>query len=99
MRITIEVIPWLTDYLDPKPSGRASWDEDVSPGATVRDALLQLFSTRTKLAAVSYDRQTADLTSVVNLALNDRLLELVGGLDAALAEGDRLTLIPAYAGG
>ena len=97
--ITVEVIPWLTDYLAPRPTGRAAWEEEIPAGATVRDALVQLFATRPKLATVTYDHQTTDLTGVVNLALNDRLLELAGGLNASLADGDRLTLIPAYAGG
>ena len=97
--VTIEVIPWLTDFLDGRVSGRASWQEEVPVGSTVRELLGRLYATQPKLAATTYDRHGRDLTGRVNLILNDRLLELAGGLDAVLTDHDRLTLVPAYAGG
>ena len=97
--VTVEVIPWLTDYVDVKVSGRASWQEEMPTGSTVRDLLFQLHARHPKLAATTYDRDGRELTGHVNLIFNDRLLELAGGLDAVLTEHDRLTLVPAYAGG
>jgi molybdopterin converting factor small subunit len=46
-----------------------------------------------------YDAKTHRLPEHVDLVLNDRLLDLQGGLSAPLAEGDVLTFLPAHAGG
>jgi molybdopterin converting factor small subunit len=35
----------------------------------------------------------------VEVVLNDRLLDLQGGLDASLKPGDVVTFLPAHAGG
>jgi molybdopterin converting factor small subunit len=45
--------------------------------------------------------QTSDrsLPEHVEVVLNERLLDLQGGLDATLKPGDILTFLPAHAGG
>ncbi len=49
--------------------------------------------------ALLYDAQHQRLTEYVDVVLNDRLLDLQGGLDAALSPGDVLLFLPAHAGG
>ena len=46
-----------------------------------------------------YEVDQRRLPEHVEVVLNDRLLDLRGGLDAALAPGDVLTFLPAHAGG
>ncbi|SRR6266851_8540100 len=49
--------------------------------------------------AVLFDAQTQLLPEHVEVVLNDRVLDLQGGLDAVLHPGDTLTFLPAHAGG
>jgi molybdopterin converting factor small subunit len=46
-----------------------------------------------------FDRSTQSLPEHVELVLNDRLLDLQGGLDATVQGGDVLAFLPAHAGG
>jgi molybdopterin converting factor small subunit len=46
-----------------------------------------------------FDVEAHALPEHVEVVLNDRLLDLQGGLDAALEPGDVLTFLPAHAGG
>jgi len=49
--------------------------------------------------ALLFDTQAQALPEHVEVVLNDRLLDLQGGLAAVLRPGDVLTFIPAHAGG
>jgi molybdopterin converting factor small subunit len=46
-----------------------------------------------------FDVEATALPEHVEVVLNDRVLELQGGLDAPLQPGDVLTFLPAHAGG
>ena len=46
-----------------------------------------------------FDAQAQVLPEHVEVVLNDRVLDLQGGLDAVLQPGDTLTFLPAHAGG
>lgn len=97
--VNIELIPWLTDLLDQPQSRRVSWKEEISQEESVRCLLSRLHHSYPRLMAAVYSVEYGRLTGRVNLILNDRALELAGGLDATLREGDRLVLVPAYTGG
>ena len=49
--------------------------------------------------ALLYDAHAQLLPEHVEVVLNDRVLDLQGGLDAVLHPGDTLTFLPAHAGG
>lgn len=49
--------------------------------------------------ALLFDAQGQRLPEHVEVVLNDRVLDLQGGLNAVLNHGDVLTFIPAHAGG
>jgi molybdopterin converting factor small subunit len=49
--------------------------------------------------ALLFDRDAGRLPEHVEAVLNDRVLDLQGGLQAELHPGDVLTFIPAHAGG
>ncbi|MBI2953281.1 MAG: MoaD/ThiS family protein [Chloroflexi bacterium] len=99
IEIEIEVIPWLTELLDPPRAQRVKWREEIALGDPVCALLAVLNRSCPRLASAVYDPQAARLTGNAHIILNDRALELVGGLDALLHDGDRLVLVPAYVGG
>jgi molybdopterin converting factor small subunit len=49
--------------------------------------------------ALLFDRASQTLPEHVEVVLNDRVLDLQGGLDAVLNHGDVLIFLPAHAGG
>ena len=49
--------------------------------------------------ALLFDLQAQLLPEHVEVVLNDRVLDLQGGLNAVLQPGDTLTFLPAHAGG
>lgn len=49
--------------------------------------------------ALLFDREARRLPEHVEAVLNDRVLDLQGGLDAPLRAGDVLAFLPAHAGG
>jgi molybdopterin converting factor small subunit len=46
-----------------------------------------------------FDRENQSFPEHVEVVLNDRVVDLQGGVNAALREGDRLSFLPAHAGG
>jgi molybdopterin converting factor small subunit len=46
-----------------------------------------------------FDPRSQSLPEHVEVVLNDRVLDLMGGVEAPIAEGDVLTFLPAHAGG
>ena len=49
--------------------------------------------------AIALDPRTLEPTGQVSIILNGRLLELAGGMQAEVRDGDTITFLPAYAGG
>ena len=98
-RVRVEVLPWLTDFLSTGGSGRAAWEEEVAGACTLRELVEQLARRNPEFGHLIFDQEAGTVRSHVNVILNDSLLELVGGLEAAVGDGDRVTLLPAYTGG
>jgi molybdopterin converting factor small subunit len=65
---------------------------------TVGDLLASLVRSNSEYAHV-FDATTRSLPEHVEVVLNDRVLDLQGGLAACLKPGDVLTFLPAHAGG
>lgn len=74
-------------------------EEEVEPGATVRDLFQRLTERYPAFGELVYDTRQRELTGLVSVIINDRILELVGGLDTEIHHGDCILLLPAYAGG
>jgi molybdopterin converting factor small subunit len=66
--------------------------------ATVADLLTALPESDDRYAYL-FDRRTGALPEHVEVVLNDRVLDLQGGITAPLRAGDTLTFLPAHAGG
>lgn len=67
-------------------------------GTSVAIALTHLVGTDDRYA-ILFDAQAQVVPEHVEVVLNDRVLDLQGGLDAVLQPGDTLTFLPAHAGG
>jgi molybdopterin converting factor small subunit len=98
-KVKLQVFSWLTTALGAKD--RTSFVEvlEVQAGETVRHLFGRLAAEHQDFAKYVFDRDRQDLTGRVSVLFNDRVLELVQGLDTEIEDGDTITLIPAYAGG
>lgn len=66
--------------------------------SSVATALTRLVGADNRYALL-FDAQAQLLPEYVEVVLNDRVLDLQGGLNAVLQPGDTLTFLPAHAGG
>ncbi|RLI06553.1 molybdopterin synthase sulfur carrier subunit [Candidatus Bathyarchaeota archaeon] len=66
---------------------------DVREGATLLEALRALCSLRPSLS-VLFDTDTGDPRTNFLLLLNGRDVDVLGGLETKLSEGDELCIIP-----
>src|SRR5438552_13883008 len=70
----------------------------LDSGASVATTLRRLVDSDDRYALL-FDAHTQLLPEHVEVVLNDRVLDLQGGLNAVLHPGDLLTFLPAHAGG
>jgi molybdopterin converting factor small subunit len=73
-------------------------DVPVADGEHVGDVLARLVGGDDRLALL-FESDQQRLPEHVEVVLNERLLDLQGGLAATLRPGDVLTFLPAHAGG
>ena len=85
----------LPSVLAAQAEGNRSLD---AGGATVGEALTQVVSRFPALGPRLRDEK-GDLYPFVTLYLNDEDIRFLGGFDAALSDGDELSVVPAVAGG
>jgi molybdopterin converting factor small subunit len=97
--ITVEYIPWLSNQIQPGKAGRLVIRQPINDHETIRQLLDRMARSDPRLAANVFDLQSRDLHEHVAAVLNDRMIELAGGLDQPLQEGDTLTLLPTFQGG
>ena len=97
--VRLEAVSWLTPVFDAERRVRLKWEEEVEEGTTVRDLFKRLTDRHPKFGELVCDPGDGGLTGLVSVIFNDRVLELTGGLDAAIHDGDSIVLLPAYAGG
>ena len=97
--VRLEVVPWLSRYFHPERCGRAILEKEVADGTTVRDLLEELASQNPDLTEVLFDTERGRLAGHIAVVLNDRFLELSGGLDTTLKSGDTIRLMPGFSGG
>jgi molybdopterin converting factor small subunit len=98
-RVRLEVVPWLTRAFGVAESGRFVKEEEVDAGTTVRELFDRLATQYQGFAEFVFDRDSRELTGLVSVIFNDRVVEMQGGLDATITDGDTIILLPAYAGG
>lgn len=95
-KVKVELHSWLADSFT--RDGRYTLELKIEPGTTVKELLTDLAQKYKVFNDYVLD-QEQKLKGYTYLVLNEKLLELAGGLEAELQEGDTLTIVPAYAGG
>ena len=97
--VTVEVFSWLRGRLGFAEAGQALLPVEVAAGETAGDLLARLAAQVPGFREHVYDPTQGRLYEHVAVLLNGRALELAGGLAAQLRDGDRILLLPGFAGG
>ena len=98
-KLTLQVFSWLTRSFVAEEAGHFETQMEVEAGTTVRALFDSMAAKSDNFAEYVFDRDSQDLTGRVVVVFNDRILELVQGLDTKIQDGDTILLVPAYAGG
>ena len=88
MRIRVELkgpLAWL--------AGSGELSLELEEGASVLEALRALCELKPELSII-FDPDTGDPRTNFLILVNDRDVDVLGGLEARLEEGDKLSLIP-----
>ena len=99
--VTLELHGFLAQRLDSLGRARGTRrlvEVPATRGESVGSLLARLAATDDRYTLL-YDPTAARLPDHVEAVLNDRVLDLQGGLAAPLSPGDVLTFLPAHAGG
>ena len=98
--VRLEYYAWLGRVLGLSTrEGRLFVDEAITPGETVRSLLQRLAVRSESFRETIYEPAQDRVRESVALLVNDRAVELAGGLDAPLQDGDNLVFLPGFAGG
>ena len=98
-KVKLQAISWLSRSLSDVESARVDKEMEVAVGETVKGLFERLAAENQAFAEYVYDRSTQNLTGRVSVFFNNRVLELLQGLDTEIKDGDFILLVPAYAGG
>ena len=85
--------------IEPLKLGRLVLEKEVPEGATIKDLLNEAAGTDREVIAVAFDLLTQKLTGAVAVAINNRLIQTLEGLDTKIDDGDVIALIPLLADG
>lgn len=97
LRVTVEIVPWLTDHFSHKGHGRLRIEEAVPRGATILDLLKSLAERHPGFGQTALPN--GELSGIISVLLNDRWLQPSYNLDYRLQDNDTVTLLPAFTGG
>lgn len=92
MTVTIK----LPTVLRPHAGGEKQVE---AAGATVGEAIGDLVGRFPALKEQLFETGGSSLRRFVNVYVNDDDIRYLGGLEAGIADGDRVTILPAVAGG
>ena len=99
--VTLELHGFLADRLAAlgrRRGTRVAVDVPLDGARSVATLLSRLVADDARYALL-FDAEAKRLPEHVEAVLNDRVIDLQGGLQAELHPGDVLTFIPAHAGG
>ena len=99
MNIRLRILPWFSNLIKGEKSGELSLDFFLTEGSTFQDFLRVLTSQRSDIAALFCDQADGQVKYNAVIVINDRVIELVGGYQALLSDGDVIMVMPAYSGG
>ena len=99
MNIRLRILPWFSNLIAGEKSGELRFDFSLSEGSTFQDLLLAISSQRSDIAAILCDQDGGQVKYNAVVVINDRVIELVGGNQTLLRDGDVIMVMPAYSGG
>ena len=96
--VKVEVVSWLARGMNFPRDDKAAWEEPIVEGETLGD-LMDRLAARYPHFREFYEPGSRVLQDHVELVLNGRLYDLVGGFGARLRPGDSVLLFPGFSGG
>ena len=97
--ITIDIWSSVSHLFEFETRKRHSWEMEVEEGTTLAGVLEKLARDNPGFAKTMYKPGSNDPSGSVTVVINERLPELLDGFRTIMGEGDRITLVQAYAGG
>jgi len=97
--VRVELLSWLADTLETGRASQNTFEEDLGDCRTVRDLLSRYARMHPEFQRLVFDVRTLSLSPRVAIFRNGRQIELEGGIETTLSDGDRLVLVPVLAGG
>lgn len=97
--VTVRILSWLAEKADKGAAGTLEYKFILKKGDTVADILQRLAVEIPQLILIIPDTNQMVLQPNIGVILNNRLLDLAGGYNGALKDGDILEIYPAYIDG
>jgi len=79
--------------------GHLTISQEFGEGATVRDVLVKLNTTHPVISRLIFDSESRELTGVMAVILNGKVIQSFNGLDTAVNNEDLLVMVPLIDGG
>jgi molybdopterin converting factor small subunit len=98
--VNLELLSWICETLDGRDSpGSSVSKREVETGETVAGLLGNLAAENPRFGRSVFDIPLRQINENVCVLLNGNLLDLAGGLETTLNDGDSLVLVPFLQGG
>ena len=99
LHIRVEVVAWATTFVGGDGTSRVTFEEEASPGDTIRHVLKRLSKRFPDLNKALWDDGSDDLSEHLEVAVNDAILGIHHSLDSEVKDGDDILLVGQYMGG
>ena len=98
-RVRLEYYSWLATELVGGEERGKTLEVPLTEDQTVRSLLERLARESAAFERLVYDLEGRRIREYAALIVNGRAVELAGGLDSRLQDGDQLLLLPGFSGG
>ncbi len=98
-RVQLKITPSLATILDKQGTDWLTFEKEVGEESTIGDLLADFVTSYKNFDKVVLDPDNGKVSDQLNIVLNDSLLPLPEAMEAKLADGDIVILLPVYAGG
>jgi molybdopterin converting factor small subunit len=98
-KIKLVFLSWISNTLNVNSNNEINIDTQSGKNKTVKDVLCELGMDYPLFGEKVFDMKNQRMADGVNILLNGSLILSENGMDAALNDGDILTLLPLASGG
>ncbi|MFC1934632.1 MoaD/ThiS family protein [Chloroflexota bacterium] len=98
-KIQLKISPSLATMLDTKGTDWLTFEKEIEGETTIGDFLADFAASYTKFRKVVFDPDTGKVSDQLDIVLNDSFLPFPDVMEAKLADGDSIILLPTYTGG